>query len=533
MRILLLYPTWTGAYGWIGHFARKNSRWPPLNLALMAAVLEQHGHEVAIIDGEVYGMSVKELVKKTIDWKPDMVGLTAFSPFFHINRDVAKAIKAEDSSIPIAIGGPHITIMGEKLYEPDIFDFLFVGEAEKSFPQMLEVFEKKGDLSQVKGFVYNRDGKPFFTGEGDPFVDQNPGDEYPLDQFPFPARHLLPMEKYTLGTLKGRLNMTSIQTMRGCPWQCIFCASAALKTTRVIKRSPKSIVEEMKQVVDTWNVRHFYIVDDVMTLWPKHITEICDLIDEAGLDITFEGSTRANLINDEIIERLARSGLVRLSFGLETVDTEMRKTMKKKVPLSHYIEANKILNKYNVEALNSVMIGLPGETRETVDNTLKFLEGSRDIKQANFAITVPYPGTELHEMATKGEKGIKLLTDDFSEYRRYGSAVTQVNDLSPQDLIDLQNEGFVRIYAKPWRWKSVVGKHGLIGGVLMLVRVGKMVLNKYLGVKSKKKLNYGLNETGLSGMKVNDQPENGNAIEETAKIAAPAGHHGDPKNPNT
>ena len=97
------------------------------------------------------------------------------------------------------------------------------------------------------------------------------------------------------------------------------------------------------------------------------------------------------------------------------------------------------------------MIGLPGETRETIEKTLGFLEKHREIKQANFAITVPYPGTELYEMAINGENGLKLLTDDFSEYRRYGSAVMQVNDLSPDDLIDFQNEGFVRIYAKPWR----------------------------------------------------------------------------------
>ncbi len=527
MKVALLYPTWTGAYGWIGHFARRNSRWPPLNLALLAAILEQHGHEVVIVDGEVDGMPMDQMVKTAIDLKPDLIGLTAFSPFFHINRDLAKEIKRINPRIPIAIGGPHITIMKEQVFDPEAFDFLFVGEAEASFPQMIEQYERGGDLSEVKGIIYQENGKLVATGEGDPFDGQQPGEEYPLDRFPFPARHLLPMEKYKLGTLNGRLNMTSIQTMRGCPWKCIFCASEALKTTRVIKRSPRSVVNEIKSVVEAYDVRHFYIVDDVMTLWPKHITEICDLIDEEGLDITFEGSTRANLVTEEIIGRLSKSGLVRLSFGLETVDSEMRKTMKKKVPVEHYIRANQVLNKHNVEALNSVMIGLPGESRETVDKTLKFLEESRDIQQANFAITVPYPGTELHEMAKNGNNGIKLLSNDFSEYRRYGSAVTQVNELTPQDLIDLQNEGFVRIYSRPWRWKSVLGKHGIVGGLLMLMRVCKLIMTRLAGKKGKKPVAHDLSETGLSGMRVNEAPD---ADENEA--VAPAGHHGDPKNPN-
>ncbi|MBH0190060.1 MAG: radical SAM protein, partial [Nitrospira sp.] len=258
---------------------------------------------------------------------------------------------------------------------------------------------------------------------------------------------------------------------------CIFCASEALKTTEMRVRSPRSVVNEMKQVVEQFGTRHFYIVDDVMTLWKEHILEIAELITQEKLEITFEGSTRANLVEDEVIARLVKSGLIRLSFGLETVDPEIRRTMKKQVPLEHYVKANGICNKYGVEALNS-MIGLPGETRDTVMATLTFLRNAREVKQANFAIAVPYPGTEFHELAVKGDKGVKLMTKDFSEYRRYGSAVTTVGDLSPRDLIDLQNEGFVSIYSAPWRWIPMLQKHGVIGGTLMLIRVARLLSQK-------------------------------------------------------
>ena len=471
MRVALLYPSWTGEYGLFGHFARRGSVWPPLNLALLAAMAEQHGHEVIIVDGEAGGYSQDKMISEAFRFNPNIIGLTASSPFFHVTKNLAEGLKEANNKIPIAIGGPHVTIMKEKSFLP-CFDYAFVGEAERSFPQFLEQCQKGRDISEVKGIIYRENGETAFTGMPDPLDIK--GRQYPLDQFPFPARHLLDMKKYKLGTLHGRFNFTSIQTMRGCPWQCIFCASEALNTTRVVERSPRSTVDEIKSVVSEYNIRHFYIVDDVMTLRKERILEICDLLDEENLAITFEGSTRANLVDDELIARLAKSGLIRLSFGLETTDPEMRQIMNKRVPLEYYVKANEICNKYEVEALNSVMIGLPGETRETVGATLEFLGNSREVKQANFAIAVPYPGTKFYEMARTGGHGVQLMTEDFSQYRRYGSAVTTVGELTPRDLVELQNDGFVSIYSAPWRWKPMIRKMGIFGALLMLIRVATL-----------------------------------------------------------
>jgi len=487
MKVALLYPQWTGEYGLFGHFAKRASTYPPLNLALLAAVAEKNGHEVTIVDGEADGLSTAKVVARALELKPDIIGLSCFSPFFHLIEDLAKACKEADSTVPIMVGGPHITIMREKAFNPE-FDYAFVQEAEGSLVNFLETYEKGGDLSEVKGIIFRKNGEVISTGNPDPLSMEpgvkgsNVGQHYALDQFPFPSRHLLPMKKYRQGTMQGRKHFTSVQTMRGCPWTCIFCASDALNTTRVIMRSPESVVEEMKQVVaDFPFITHFTILDDVMTLWKKHIIKICDLINEAGLKITFEGSTRANLVDEELIEYLASTGLIRLSFGLETVDPEMRVTMQKKVPMEAYSAANKICNKYGVEALNSVMIGLPGETRETIKTTLKWLRDAREVKQANFAIAVPYPGTEFHDIALAGTHGVELMSEDFSQYLRYGNAVTKVGELTSQDLIDLQNEGFVSIYSAPWRWIPTWRKHGVVGGALMFMRLLKLWRRKLLG----------------------------------------------------
>jgi len=537
MKVLLLYPSWTGAYGLFGHFARRNSTWPPLNLALLAAIAEQHGHDVTIMDGEAERITLDAMVERAVAMNPDVIGFTATSPFFHISKTVAEGIKRIAPHIPIVVGGPHITIMKEEALLP-AFDYAFIGEAEQSWPMFLNQLAQGKDVSNVAGIIFRRNGELVSTGQ--------PADITDLDALPPPARYRLDMSRYKLGTLRGRLPFTSIQTMRGCPWKCIFCASEALKTTEMRVRSPWSVVKEMKQVVEQFGTRHFYIVDDVMTLWKEHILEIADLITQENLEITFEGSTRANLVEDEVIARLVKSGLIRLSFGLETVDPEIRRTMKKQVPLEHYVKANGICNKYGVEALNSVMIGLPGETRDTVMATLTFLRNAREVKQANFAIAVPYPGTEFHELAVKGDKGVTLMTKDFSEYRRYGSAVTTVGDLSPRDLIDLQNEGFVSIYSAPWRWIPMLQKHGIVGGTLMLIRVARLLSQKLFtrpGKQAGEQL-VSLGDGGFSTVQgpeltqVSHPAESAPAMpllqiaSPSRRSAAPAGHYGSPRNPN-
>ena len=155
--------------------------------------------------------------------------------------------------------------------------------------------------------------------------------------------------------------------------------------------------------------------------------------------------------------------------------------MKKEVPLECYSEANAILNKHKVEATNSVMIGLPGESRENVRKTLDFLKKDKNVRQANFAIAVPYPGTEFHEIAQSGQHGVELLTEDFSEYRRYGTGVTNVNGLTSEDLKQLQNEGFLSVYSRYWRWWPVVRKNGVMGLVMTFARVINLLGAKAMG----------------------------------------------------
>ena len=198
----------------------------------------------------------------------------------------------------ICIGGPHLTIMEEKAFN-DPFDYAFVGDGEEAWIKFLQAIESKKDFYNVPGLIYRENGNIKKNKRTQSNKD--------LDTYPIAAYHLLKMGKYKIGTLKGRLQFTSIQTFRGCPWKCIFCASDALDTTRILKRSIKSIVDEIQHIVETYNVRHFMFIDDVLTLVKKRTVELCNEIIERKLNITFEGSTRANLLDDDLVVLMKRA----------------------------------------------------------------------------------------------------------------------------------------------------------------------------------------------------------------------------------
>ena len=472
MKVLFLYPLWTGEYKFLPRYFAKNygGAYIPYNLAILAAIAENEGHEAKVIDAELEKISLKDTIPLVKKYDPDVIALTGMTPFFNVVKEAAILLRENNIRAKICVGGPHVTIMEEKVLIKE-FDYAFVGAGEEPWKKFLNALDANGALSDVPGLIY-RDENNSIKKNDRTYTNKN------LDIYPRPAYHLFKMGEYKLGTLKGRLPFTSIQTVRGCPWKCIFCASEQLETTKILKRSISTIVDEIEEIVNTYGVRHFWIIDDVLTLVRKRTVEFCEQIIDRNLNITFEGNTRANLLDEELVSIMKKAGLIRLSFGLETVDEDMRKTMNKKVPLDAYREANALLNKYKIEALNSVMIGLPGESEENVRKTLDFLKTAKEVKQANFAIAVPYPGTVFHDMATSGKDGIELLTEDFSEYKRYGHAVTNVGRLSSQDLLRLQNEGFVSIYSKYWRWWSVIRRWGLIGLLLTFYRMLIMIIGK-------------------------------------------------------
>lgn len=465
MNIALLFPRWTPEMGILKSFSKAAGVWPPLNLAYLTAIAEKDGHSCIIIDAEAENLSIEKVTARLNQFKPDLIGITATTPFFHTATTTASIIKKTMPTIPIVLGGHHITALREQAFDPS-FDYAFIGESELSWKEFIYKMEHKEDVTSIKGILYRTNNNEIkYTGDSRRVEN--------VDDLPFPSRHLLKPELYNFGTMHGRKRFTSIYTTWGCPFRCIFCCTGAFIGKKIRKRSPELVVQEMKDVIEREGTHHFLFLDDTLTLDRKHITDICNIIIREKLNITFEGSTRANLIDEDLVKLLVKAGLIRISFGLESVDENIRKIMCKDVPLDSYIKANALTNKYGIETLNSCMIGLPGETHETLEKTLDFLDHQREIKQANISIAVPYPGTALYYMAKRGEHNLTLLSEDYSQYKRYNSSVMKVGDLYPSDLIEMQNYAFVSIYTAPWRLRPMINKSSKKALFLMFLRFVK------------------------------------------------------------
>ncbi len=472
-KISLIFPAWCAEFGKFKNVAKKASSFPPLNLAIVASLAESAGWEVQFIDAQVEELDIPEVVERVREFGPDLIGLTATTPFFHVCSLIAEELK-KALDVPIVVGGVHISIMKEEAFL-ECFDYLVIGECELTLTDFLQKMAA-GDKNPDTPGVMSRDadGKILYSGPAPVLED--------LSQAPLAARHLLPNEEYFVGTLKGRKNYTSIQMSRGCPFKCVFCASD-LFGSKVRRRSIEHVMTELEMVVNEMGIKHIYFIDDTLTLDRKFIINLCDEIERRGLKFTFEGSTRANLWDEELVRRMKECGLIRISFGLETADPEVRKAIRKEVPLESYTESNRLNHKLGIETINSVMLGLPGEDRAAIKRTIDFLCKSKDIQHTTYGIAMPYPGTEMRKMAEEGRCGLKLLEDDFSHYQRYGSAVMEVNGLTPDDLVELQKEGLSRIYSCWWRIIPMIRRHGLSAIVPPAIDALKSRVMKLFGAR--------------------------------------------------
>jgi anaerobic magnesium-protoporphyrin IX monomethyl ester cyclase len=377
--------------------------------------------------------------------------MTATTPFFHRIVETARQLK-QHLPVPVIVGGQHVSILQEEAFV-DGLDYLFLGECELTFKEFLARFARGEPVGGVPGILARENGR-IVRGPEAPRLDN-------LDEAPLPDRELLPNDLYFVGTPRGRRNYTSVQMTRGCPFRCVYCAND-LYGKRIRRRSLDHVLAEVEFIVNRQGIRHIYFIDDTLTLDRKYILGFCDEVLRRGLRFTFEGSTRANCWDEEIATRLKQAGLVRISFGLETAVPEILKLIQKDVRLEAYVAANRINNRLGIETINSVMLGLPGDTRETIRQTVDFLCQARDIHHTTYGIAIPYPGTELYRMALNGLHGLKLVETDFSKYQRYASGVMEVNGLTPADLMELQKEGLRRIYSCRWRILPMIRRHGLL-----------------------------------------------------------------------
>ena len=420
MKILLIDPPYERIIGF-------KSDWFPLGISYIASYMIARGHEVGVYHAEhstdtEYTSIVKysenfskyklviesdnhpiweEVRKKISSFRPRVVGLSVLSPKAPSAFKIAHICKNIDPSIIVVFGGQHPTIKPEEILFNKNVDLAVRGEGEVTFCELIENLQKtKPNLHAITGLSFRENGK--IVHNIDRRLIKN------LDDLPLPARHkLFDLNTYT----PVQLNM--VMTSRGCPYKCAFCASQNIWGDRVRFRSVENVLDEIRELKDTYAVKDIIFIDDSFTINKNYVKELCHKLIEERLNITWNCLTRVNIISDEIIALMKKAGCTKVDVGIESGNERVLKLINKGITLLQIKNAIKILRRNKMLWAGFFMFGFPTETEKEIMDTLDLLKELKP-DRATISIFTPYPGTKLYDLAK--EKGMVLEPIDYVLY---------------------------------------------------------------------------------------------------------------------
>jgi radical SAM superfamily enzyme YgiQ (UPF0313 family) len=429
---------------------------PPLGLAYLAAVSEQRGDQVRVHDGDVEDASLERVIR---EFMPEVVGITANTTQITAAWRDAELVKSLGHA-PVVLGGPHPTTLPEESAAKACVDVVVRSEGEATWLELLENWEtsrvvdggsRAGDLPRpdsVAGITYQKqDGSVVSTPNRPPI----PVEE--LNEMPFPAWHLFKLDRYTnlqptVDKVDGR--SLPILTSRGCPYRCTYCSQIGPRLWRA--RSAESVVTEWRWLVREQGAAEIGVLDDSFNINRQRVLDICQRLVDEGLDhvpwIMING-IRANLADEEVLGAMNRAGCIRTAFGVESGNQKiLDSVVDKHLTLDQVRSAFEAAQTVGMETIGFFIIGMPGETEETMDDTIR-LACELDPVVANFSIATPFPGTQMYETVKAQGHILADTWDDFVFFE--GKARFEMPGM-PAELVERKwKEAYRRFYLRPKR----------------------------------------------------------------------------------
>ncbi|MCK4734269.1 MAG: cobalamin-dependent protein [Methanophagales archaeon] len=281
----------------------------PLGLAYIAAILGKAGFKVRIIDANVEQLSNEQVMKKIADIGPKIVGFTAVTSTIGNCHKLAKGVKSINPDITTIVGGIHVTAVPEgTLREYPSFDYVVRGEGEYTMLELVKALYEFTPVENVTGITYRN--KECIISTPPRHLIEN------LDELPFPARHLLPVDLYKSPESE---HVVQIMASRGCPYKCIYCASYLIFGRRRRARSPKNVVDEMESVNKKYHISTIIFLDDIFTLSKNWVSNFCEEILDRNLDyLRWVCCTRCDTINKDLLNKMKKAGCKKINLGIES-----------------------------------------------------------------------------------------------------------------------------------------------------------------------------------------------------------------------
>lgn len=363
--------------------------YPPMHLLYLAAALRDRGYEVDVVDANAARMSKEEVAAQIRQGQPSLVGVSLYSDILGHVRDLVRGIRQEVPEAKIVLGGPHVNAVPRQTLEQyGEVDFALTGEAERSLVALLEAVLADAPVDGIAGIVYRQDGK----------ILEGPEPDFPeLSQIPRPARELVDwayQEKRYHSIMVRSKPVDTLFTSRGCPFHCGFCYNFRQKYRF---RSADDVVDELASIRER-GIRDVEICDDTFTGHRGRALEIFDKIITQRLDISFRIKSRVDVFNEDLAKKAKEAGVYLVAFGMESGSQRMLDAMNKKTTVAMNARACELTRKYRMLSHSSWIIGYPGETLESVEETVRFVRKNRP-STVNLAVLRPYPATEAYDIA--------------------------------------------------------------------------------------------------------------------------------------
>ena len=431
MKVLFVNPPQTASkYKFMGVIA------PPLGIAYMAGVLQENHIDVEILDASAEDMDFKDVEKELLKRKPDLVALTALTPTIGRALETAQVVKETLPDSIVVMGGYHPTFNFIETLEDENVDIVIRGEGEYIMLNLVQALENQSSLHDVKGIVFeDKNSKEIVVNPEAPLIQD-------LDELPFPALNLLPMKKYRLLDMDN--HMTTMITTRGCPMQCSFCSSAAMHLKKIRERSVENIVDEIEYLKTNYDIDTIAFMDDTFTLKKRKVMAICDEILKRNIEIMWGCTSRVDTLDEKLLKKMKEAGCITIFIGVESADQQQLDNMCKNTTIAKIENAFKIAHKLKIRTIASVALGMPGDTKEIMNKTVKFVHKLKP-NYAIYSLATPYPGTRFYKEAF--EKNL-IKIKDWSKYTLI-TPILETIDCSLNDMRKIQAKAFMKFYLRP------------------------------------------------------------------------------------
>ena len=373
----------------------------PIGLAYLAAVAEKNGHVVKVIDCLPVDMSYDEMRRQVVAFEPNIIGITSMTSTSQSALEAARILKESCPEALSVLGGPHVTFADTStLSECPEVDVVVRREGEETLLDLARCVTKEKSLDEVSGITFQKNGKIIQMPDR-PLI-QN------LDELPFPALEHFKLDDYKI---LGKMILPII-TSRGCPYGCSFCVSSRMVGNTLRARSPKNVVDELEWLKTEHGAEAFVIYDDMLTFDKKRILQICEDIKKRKIGLPWDCTTRVDQVSKELLIKIKEAYCQEVFFGVESGCQLILDKVHKRTTIEQNEKAIRWTKEVGLFVAISVIIGYPGETRETVKQTLDFVHRVKP-DDAFLCVATPYPGTELRALVEK--MGWKM-TSDWARY---------------------------------------------------------------------------------------------------------------------